>query len=200
MSTKTAPSVAAPSGRPQISVADVIEDQTQRRLLNSQTGKVSTVAHVKRYNRGKYLGKGGFAKCYEIISQDSNRSYACKVISKQSLVKESSRKKLMNEINIHKSISHRNVVKFERFFEDKTNVYILLELCENQTLMELVKRRGRLTEAETQFYMWQLVNTVHFLHEQNVIHRDLKLGNLFLHENLEIKLGDFGKKYSAKEN
>eukprot|EP00462_Mataza_sp_D1_P019146 CAMPEP_0175139226 /NCGR_PEP_ID=MMETSP0087-20121206/10782_1 /TAXON_ID=136419 /ORGANISM="Unknown Unknown, Strain D1" /LENGTH=729 /DNA_ID=CAMNT_0016422207 /DNA_START=89 /DNA_END=2278 /DNA_ORIENTATION=+ len=168
----------------QVNVAEIVEDHSIRRPDDS--------TYVKRYKRGRYLGKGGFAKCYELTSMDSNRTYAGKIIPKSSLAKPSSRKKLLNEIKIHRSIRDPNVVRFERFFEDKENVYILLELCPNHSLMELLKRRKRLTETETQYYMWQIVQTVKHLHSNNVIHRDLKLGNLFLSDKLEIKAGDFG--------
>jgi polo-like kinase 1 len=59
-------------------------------------------------------------------------------------------------------------------------------------MMELVKRRKTLTEPEARFYMHQIVDACEFMHRNNVIHRDLKLGNLFLGDNLEIKVGDFG--------
>jgi len=170
----------------EVIVPDIVEDRSVSRVNSAG------VTVYKQYHRGRYLGKGGFAKCYELTSMDSQRTYAGKVIAKASLAKPSARSKLINEIKIHRNISHQNVVKLERFFEDSTNVYILLEVCPNQTLMELVKRRKRLTETETQVYMWQLVNTMIFLHGQNVIHRDLKLGNLFLDGNLDIRIGDFG--------
>jgi len=165
-------------------VDDVIEDQSVQRPGDS--------SYVKKYKKGRYLGKGGFAKVFELTSCDSNRTYAGKVIPKTSLAKTTARRKLLNEIKIHHSINHEHIVKFERFFEDKTNVYILLEICPNNTLMELVKRRKRLTETETQVYMWQLIKAVTYMHSQNIIHRDLKLGNLFLDASLEIKVGDFG--------
>ena len=56
--------------------------------------------------------------------------------------------KLMSEIKIHKSLHHTNVVHFENVFEDKECVYIILELCTNQTMNELIRRRKRLTELE----------------------------------------------------
>ena len=171
---------------------DIIEDRSQHRTAASSNPPSSSPPHVKRYTRGRYLGKGGFAKVFAFTSLDSGREYAGKVIPKSSLIKESSRKKLMNEINIHRTIRHSQVVRFERFFEDKNNVYILLELCPHHTMLELVKRRGRLTEVECQYYMLQLLLTVQHLHSQSIIHRDLKLGNLFLGEQCDLKVGDFG--------
>jgi polo-like kinase 1 len=54
----------------------------------------------------------------------------------------------MSEIKIHRSLHHNNIVGFEHFFEDVENVYILLELCQNQSLNELLRRRKRLHELE----------------------------------------------------
>lgn len=71
-------------------------------------------------------------------------------------------------------------------------MYIILELCKNETMSELIKRRKRLSESEVQTYLLQLLSTLKYLHKNKVIHRDLKLGNLFLSETNEIKLGDFG--------
>ena len=98
----------------------------------------------------------------------------------------------MSEIRIHRSLHHTNVVAFEHFFEDTENVYILLEMCQNQTLNELLKRRKRLTELEVQCYLVQMISGIKYLHTHRVIHRDLKLGNLFLTDKMEEKIGDFG--------
>ena len=81
---------------------------------------------------------------------------------------------------------------FHRFFEDSDCVYILLEVCSSQTMMELHKRRRILTEAETRYYNDQIVEGTKYMHSRKVIHRDLKLGNLFLDKDLRIKIGDFG--------
>ncbi len=98
----------------------------------------------------------------------------------------------MSEIRIHRALRHPNVVAFEHFFEDNENVYILLEICHNQTLNELLRRRKRLTELEVQCYLVQVIAAVKYMHAHRVIHRDLKLGNLFLTDKMELKIGDFG--------
>lgn len=129
---------------------------------------------------------------YEITSLETKKVYAAKIIQKSTLTKSRSKQKLVSEIKIHKNLSHQNVVKFEHVFEDKENVYILLELCNNQTTNELIRRRKRLTELEIKCYLMQILNGIAYLHQNKVIHRDLKLGNLFLNDHMEVKLGDYG--------
>lgn len=59
-------------------------------------------------------------------------------------------------------------------------------------MMELHKRRKAITEPEARFYMHQILLGVQYLHSKRIIHRDLKLGNLFLDDDLHVKIGDFG--------
>jgi serine/threonine protein kinase len=99
---------------------------------------------------------------------------------------------LQAEIKIHRTLKHKNVCEYKHFFEDRQNCYILLELCHNQSMNEMIKRRKRITEPETAFLMKQLLEAVKYMHAQLVIHRDLKLGNLFLDRNTNIKVGDLG--------
>ncbi|KII65416.1 Serine/threonine-protein kinase PLK1 [Thelohanellus kitauei] len=146
----------------------------------------------KRYIKGNFLGKGGFAKCYEVVDPDTNKVYACKIVSKSQLLKQHQKDKMASEIKIHKSMDHPNIVKFHSYFEDKLNVYIILELCAKRTLLELHKRRKCLTDPEVRYYLHQIVLACKYMHDNFVIHRDLKLGNLFLDDNLHIKVGDFG--------
>ena len=98
----------------------------------------------------------------------------------------------MSEIKIHKALRHPNIVGFEHVFEDDEHVFILLEICRNEILNELLRRRRKVTEFEARVYLVQIGRAVKYLHKNKIIHRDLKLGNLFLSETMEIKLGDFG--------
>lgn len=98
----------------------------------------------------------------------------------------------MSEIEIHRSLTHANIVKFERSFETQSSIYILLEMCRNQTLHDLLKRRKAVTELEARCYLTQLIAGLKYIHEKHVVHRDLKLRNLFLNEKMQLKIGDFG--------
>ncbi|XP_060810315.1 serine/threonine-protein kinase polo isoform X2 [Amyelois transitella] len=144
------------------------------------------------YQRLRFFGKGGFAKCYEIQDTSTNQIYAGKIVSKKLMVKTSQKEKMAQEISIHRSLQHKHVVGFHSFFEDSLNIYIILELCKRRSMMELHKRRKAITEPETRFYMYQILLGVQYLHSKRIIHRDLKLGNLFLDDDLHVKIGDFG--------
>ena len=97
----------------------------------------------------------------------------------------------MTEIKIQKSLHHNHIVAFEHIFSDNEYVYILLEICQNQTLHQILKRRKTLTEIEVQCYIIQLIKGLIYLHNQRIIHRNLKLSNLFLNDKMELKIGDF---------
>jgi len=146
----------------------------------------------KEYSRGKFLGKGGFAKCFEITDGTTRQIFAGKIVPKSLLQKQNQKDKMSQEIALHRSLQHENVVKFFSFFEDKDFVYVVLELCRRRSLMELHKRRKAVTEPETRYYMNQIVLGVQYLHRNQIIHRDLKLGNLFLTDDMEVKIGDLG--------
>jgi serine/threonine protein kinase len=71
-------------------------------------------------------------------------------------------------------------VRLEDVFEDKENVYIIMELCPNQSNLDLVKFKKCFVESDTRRYMLQVLDAVCHMHQRNIIHRDLKLGNFFL--------------------
>ena len=173
--------------QPKIKDIELTRTEIEEKISSSQSE-----IKIRKYKRGKLLGRGGFARCYEFTCLDNNKVFAAKVINKQNLATSRQKQKLITEIKIHKSVHHDQVVAFEHNFEDNENVYILLEVCKNQTLNELFKRRKKLTEIEVQCYIIQLVKGLQYLHSHKIIHRDLKLGNLFLTDKMQLKIGDFG--------
>lgn len=110
-------------------------------------------------------------------------------------------------------MQHPNIVSFEHCFEDEGNVYMQLELCSNgvrfrprsvcrvaqgltdllqQSLLDLLRKRRRYSEPEARFYLVQLIGACEYMHSNSVIHRDLKLGNLMLDSEMNLRVGDFG--------
>ncbi|KAI0039012.1 Pkinase-domain-containing protein [Auriscalpium vulgare] len=144
-----------------------------------------------QFQRLNFLGEGGFARVYEVRDTHNNR-LACKVVTKSSLKTKKAKTKLYAEIKIHRSLTHPNIVGFGDCFEDEENVYMTLALCPNGSLMDMLRRRRRFTEPEARFFTVQVIGACHYMHTHQVIHRDLKLGNIFLDADMNIQVGDFG--------
>lgn len=143
------------------------------------------------YTRVGFLGEGGFARVYEVLDARGGR-HAIKCVAKTSLKSKKSRTKLYAEIKLHRALQHPNIVGFEECFEDDDNVYMTLELCEVGSMMDMLRRRKRYTEPEARFFLIQVIGACQYMHSHQVIHRDLKLGNLFLDREMNVKVGDFG--------
>ncbi|OAX81111.1 PLK protein kinase [Emergomyces africanus] len=145
----------------------------------------------EEYITGRFLGKGGFAVCYEGRLARNNRVYAMKVV-KSEMNQKKMEEKFRTELQIHSKMRHPNIVGFYRAFAFEQNTYVILELCPNGSVMDMVRKRKCLSLPEVRRFMVQLCGAVKYMHKRNVAHRDLKMGNLFLDQNMDIKVGDFG--------
>lgn len=74
-------------------------------IIEEKISKVNGEIVVRKYVRKMLLGKGGFARCYEVASLDTKKVYAAKIIPKHTLTKNRARQKLISEIKIHKSLN-----------------------------------------------------------------------------------------------
>ena len=135
---------------------------------------------VRKWQKGRVLGKGGFATCYEFKNMDNGVKWACKLVEKKSLTQNKAKAKLMSEIKIHRCLKHKNIVQFHNFFDDENRIYIMLEICENDSLHEMLTKRKTIEELEVQYFARALVTMLVFLRSKRIIHRDLKLGNILL--------------------
>ncbi|OGM50909.1 putative serine/threonine protein kinase [Aspergillus bombycis] len=145
----------------------------------------------ERYSTGAFLGKGGFAICYEGTLLRNNRVFAMKVVRSE-MAQKKMQEKFRTELQIHSKMRHPHIVTFHRAFAFEKCIYVILELCPNGSVMDMVKKRRSLSLPEVRRFMIQLCGAVKYLHKRNVAHRDLKMGNLFLDQNMDIKVGDFG--------
>ncbi|XP_043391773.1 inactive serine/threonine-protein kinase PLK5 isoform X2 [Chelonia mydas] len=144
------------------------------------------------YRRGQLLGKGAFGRCYKFTDTSTGKVYAVKIVPQSRISQLESRGKVEREIELHSHLNHRHVVGFHRHFADRGNIYMLLEYCSRKSLAHILKARKTLTEPEVRYYLRQIVAGLCYLHQQGIIHRDLKLSNFFLTKNMQVKIGDLG--------
>ncbi|XP_061596625.1 hormonally up-regulated neu tumor-associated kinase homolog A [Cololabis saira] len=152
--------------------------------------------HTKRvgnYLIGRKLGEGSFAKVREGLHALTGEKVAVKVIDKRKAKKDSYvTKNLRREGHIQQMIRHPNITQLLDILETDNSYYLVMELCPGGNLMNRIYDKKRLDERETQKYIRQLVLAVEHLHRAGVVHRDLKIENLLLDEQDNIKLIDFG--------
>jgi serine/threonine protein kinase len=152
-------------------------------VIDAENGKI--------YKKGNYLGKGGFAWCYEMTDSQTNVIYAAKVLPLHS------RKKISGEVDIHGDLNHQNVVKCYGSFEFGIFVYVILDLCKG-SLKQMRKAIPRLDEHLAGFYTYHILRALRYIHGKRVIHGDVKPQNVLLGDVVfaphgrEVKLGDFG--------
>jgi hypothetical protein len=140
---------------------------------------------------GRKLGKGGFAVCFEGKSKTTSEVFALKVV-KAKVEQKKMMEKFRTELQIHAKMHHPNIVEFLRAFTIGEHTYVVLQMCPNGSLTEMVKARTCLSLPEVRRYMIQICGGVKYMHKRSVIHRDLKMGNIFLDTRMNIKIGDFG--------
>ena len=151
---------------------------------------------IHDYDIGRQLGKGGFAVVYQgrsRIFSKHKKNIAIKFINKQLTKEKEMLTRVKNEMKIHSLLSHPSIVKLFHSFEDETYFYLILELCPHGTLFHYLKQMGPLNEQLTAKYCYQILCALEYLQQTHgIIHRDMKLSNLLLDENYNLKLCDFG--------
>uniref|UniRef100_A0A8C5LV41 Serine/threonine-protein kinase PLK n=1 Tax=Leptobrachium leishanense TaxID=445787 RepID=A0A8C5LV41_9ANUR len=144
------------------------------------------------YKKGKLLGKGAFGRCYKFTDVSSRQVFAVKMIAHTRKIHMLHRGGVEKEIELHSQLKHKNIVRFYHHFQDQKYMYMVLEYCRHKSLAHILRVRKLMTEPEVRYYMKQIVHGVLFLHQQGIIHRDLKLSNFFISKNMIVKIGDFG--------
>src|SRR6195952_791616 len=98
----------------------------------------------------------------------------------------------MLEIDLLKNLDHPNIVKYQGSVKTPETLNIILEYCENGSLHSICKNFGKFPENLVALYMSQVLQGLLYLHEQGVIHRDIKGANILTTKEGLVKLADFG--------
>ncbi|KAK7304105.1 hypothetical protein RJT34_15158 [Clitoria ternatea] len=150
----------------------------------------STLLHGK-YELGRLLGQGTFAKVYHARNLKTGRSVAMKVVGKEKVIKIGMMEQIKREISAMNMVKHPNIVQLHEVMASKSKIYIAMELVRGGELFNKIAR-GRLREEVARLYFQQLISAVDFCHSRGVYHRDLKPENLLLDEEGNLKVTDFG--------
>ncbi|KDP22782.1 hypothetical protein JCGZ_00369 [Jatropha curcas] len=144
-----------------------------------------------KYELGKLLGVGAFAKVYHARNVRTGQSVAIKAVSKQKVLKGGFMAHVKREISIMRRLRHPHVVKLLEVLATKSKIFFVMEFAKGGELFAKVAK-GRFSEDLSRRYFQQLITAVGYCHDRGVFHRDLKPENLLLDENWDLKISDFG--------
>lgn len=145
----------------------------------------------KKYELGKLLGCGAFAKVYHGRDLRTGQSVAIKAISKQRVMRRNLMMNIKREISIMHKLDSPHIVRLREVLATKTKIYFVMEFAKGGELFTKVAK-GRFSEDLSRKYFQQLISAVGYCHSRGVYHRDLKPENLLLDDNWELKITDFG--------
>ncbi|GMH04463.1 hypothetical protein Nepgr_006302 [Nepenthes gracilis] len=150
----------------------------------------SGVLHGK-YELGRLLGHGTFAKVYHARNLQNGKSVAMKVVGKEKVIKVGMMEQVKREISVMKKVKHPNIVELHEVLASKSKIYFAMELVRGGELFTKVSK-GKLKEDAARAYFFQLISAIDFCHSRGVYHRDLKPENLLLDDDGNLKVTDFG--------
>ncbi|OVA07799.1 Protein kinase domain [Macleaya cordata] len=172
---------------------------------------------VGKYELGRTIGEGTFAKVKFAKNTETGENVAIKVLAKSTILKHKMVDQIKREISIMKIVRHPNIVRLHEVLSSRTKIYIILEFVTGGELFDKIVRllkisifevlenfhsfitvmamqvhQGRLNEYESRRYFQQLIDAVDYCHSKGVYHRDLKPENLLLDSQGNLKILDFG--------
>ncbi|XP_047969942.1 CBL-interacting protein kinase 5-like [Salvia hispanica] len=147
---------------------------------------------MQKYELGRLLGQGSFAKVYHARCVETGQSVAIKVVDKAKVWKAGIMDHIEREISVMRRVRHPNVVHLYEVMATKSKIYFVMEYARGGELFRKVEANGRLPEDVGRKYFVQLIDAVEFCHGRGVCHRDLKPENILLDEDGGIKVSDFG--------
>ncbi|KAG9246817.1 serine/threonine protein kinase-like protein [Calycina marina] len=150
--------------------------------------------NVGNYSLGRLIGKGSFGKVYLATHKLTNGS---KVVLKSAKKEDSN---LAREIHHHRQFLHPHIARLYEVIVTESLVWLVLEYCPGDELYNYLLKHGPLPVTKVQRVFTQLVGAVTYVHNSSCVHRDLKLENILLDKNENVKLCDFGftREYEGK--
>ncbi|OHS95594.1 CAMK family protein kinase [Tritrichomonas foetus] len=147
----------------------------------------------KGYTLDEKIGEGASARVWLGTNNQLQKQVAIKIITKSYLKDPNQKNKFLHEIQLHGMANHPYIAQLFGVKDNVFNYYLIMEYLPRGTLLEKVMSVGHLSENETLRFFTQITSAVKYLHGTlHVVHRDLKLDNIMIDDNDNLKLIDFG--------
>ena len=174
-----------------------LKPQKNKQILEIKIMKHSQLngmieTNLEFYDLKRLLGEGSYAKVHLGVSVLCSKKVAIKLYDKAKIKSKSSSERIFTEIDILRRMNHRNIVNLIEIFQNKKYIFIVLEYANGGDLLNYLKNQGRFKEAEFRKILQQIIDGLEYIHEHQILHRDIKLDNILLTQSGLVKICDFG--------
>jgi len=145
------------------------------------------------------LGQGSYGVVIKATHKQTGQHFACKILFVNRTITNSAKEitKLHSEVSIMRELDHPHIVRLREVFYARRRIYMIMDLCTGGNLLDFMKQNPNRPDSEpmAQDFLRQMLYALKYLHEHQIVHRDLKLENWLLqsrHQNRQLKLIDFG--------
>lgn len=173
----------------------VMKTQVQKVISPGMFSRIASFSSLKDYAIENRIGVGAFSDVMLFIHRPSSQFRAMKVIYKSKLCSQQiDRNHMLKEFELMRELDHPNILKCFEIFEDADKIYLITEYCEGGNLHDKLVKESILSENCASQIMFQIFSALAYCHEKGIIHRDIKLDNIFLESQngFRCKIGDFG--------
>lgn len=156
-------------------------------LLNDKPPRFKS---IDEFNILDVLGRGGYSVVHLVEHKKTGRKYALKCAARYKKGRDRS-ERTYTEIKVLQKLKHPNIIRLKGYFEDDETIYLVLEYISGKDCSKFFKRNLP-TKMQVKTIIRQLVESVMYIHKQGIVHRDIKLENILIDKNFNIRLTDFG--------
>ncbi|WP_204166757.1 protein kinase [Bacillus sp. CGMCC 1.16541] len=144
------------------------------------------------YRVDELLGMGSYGMTYVVSIQGSHQKFVAKQLRKTKQKTMQGKQSFKQEVTILQALHHPQIPTIHEWLEDKGNLFIIMEYVEGKTFEDLIFEEGKTySEREALHVLLQVIDVVDYIHQQGIVHRDLRIPNILLVKE-EIVIIDFG--------
>jgi serine/threonine protein kinase len=160
--------------------------------MDPEAGKVHLELNKQCFSYEYAIGKGGFGRVWKVVDRRSSKMYAMKEMLKSRILSRRSVTSVLNERRLLSLLKHPFLVNMISAFQDKENLFLVMDLMTGGDLRFHLGRQKVFTEEQTRFFIACILTGLEYLHIHKVIHRDIKPENLVLDDRGYLRITDFG--------
>jgi len=174
--------------------SDLFQLAKQKTIGENENSSETKQAKISDYTLGNQLGQGAYAVVKSGFNKLTGKKVAVKIYEKYRIADPQRKTSVNREIKLLQRLQHDNIVKLYDTIDTQKQLFLIMELARGRSLCNFVrgKQNRRLTEVEAVKIFKQILSAVDYLHKQNITHRDIKMENILVDDQLSAKLIDFG--------